>query len=436
MNRNKTLKKSIISIFFFKGLNILIGFLLIPLTVHYIKTELYGVWLTLSSITTWISTFDIGLGNGLRNKLSEAISLGKKRDAREYISTAYIVLTIISLCFFFFFNIISCFLDWQKILKISINEDLFFVILILILGICLRFIVQNISIIFFSLQKPQLSELVILLGNIFSLIIIYIFKSYFVPKLLYLVFAISLPPVFVMLIVSIVFFLKNKDLSISIKYFNKRKIKSLLTLGISFFILQVSSLVSYSLTNFIILQLLDSNEVTKYNVAYKYFSIISFISTILCAPLWSAFTDAFVKNDFTWIRNIINKMIKVWVGIAFLSFFMLIISDWFYFQWMKMNLNIPFSLSLVLNLFMLVVAWNGIFIAFVNGVGKIRLQVYLSIIPVFFTIPLSYFFVKIMGWGITGVASIMLLFNLIISVITTFQVFLIINKKDKGIWSK
>lgn len=85
---------------------------------------------------------------------------------------------------------------------------------------------------------------------------------------------------------------------------------------------------------------------------------------------------------------------------------------------------------------MLVSVWNGIFVSFINGVGKIMIQVYLCIVPILLTIPLSYFFINVLHFGVAGMAFSMFLFNLISSVVLTYQTYLIVYKKDKGIWSR
>jgi hypothetical protein len=37
-----------------KGLTLLMGFVSVPLTVHYLGAERYGVWLTISSLLLWV----------------------------------------------------------------------------------------------------------------------------------------------------------------------------------------------------------------------------------------------------------------------------------------------------------------------------------------------------------------------------------------------
>jgi len=438
-DRTNSLKVSVIFIAFYRGLNILISFLLIPATIHYVNPSQYGVWLTLSSMISWISLFDVGLGNGLRNKLSESLAINDNKNAKEYVSTTYFALGFLSVIIFIIGFAASWFVNWNSVLKISNdNENILFVVICLLLGFCLRFIAQTISTILFAFQKPQNSELIVLIGNILSLGLIVFFKQFFDAKLLFLVFALNYPPVFIMFIGSIYFFKQKKYRFVAPTFRDtkKAKVNSLLNLGVKFFILQISALVAYSITNFLILQLLDATDVTKYNIAYKYFSIITVLTSIVCTPLWSAFTEAYTKEDFSWMKSIVKKLVLIWLLMFLLSLVMLIVSNWFYFYWTGLDLKIPFSLSLLLSLFMLVSSWNGIFVAFINGIGKIKLQVYLSFLPIILMIPMSYVLVKYAGWGVSGIAFCMLFFNLISSSILTYQAYLVLNKKDKGIWSK
>ena len=68
--RTSLLKKNIAASILIKGISILSSLLLVPLTLDYVNKELYGIWLTLSSIVVWINFFDIGLTLGLKNRLA------------------------------------------------------------------------------------------------------------------------------------------------------------------------------------------------------------------------------------------------------------------------------------------------------------------------------------------------------------------------------
>ncbi|MBL4594173.1 MAG: hypothetical protein JKX68_10215 [Flavobacteriales bacterium] len=101
--RSVKAKKHILGSFLLKGISIAISLLLVPLTIDYLNPTKYGVWITLMSVITWFSFFDIGLGNGLRNKFSVAKAEGKDELARTYISTTYAIITIISVVLFVVF---------------------------------------------------------------------------------------------------------------------------------------------------------------------------------------------------------------------------------------------------------------------------------------------------------------------------------------------
>ena len=60
--RSYEIQKNIVLSFLFKGISIIVSLVIVPLTLNYLNPTEYGVWLTLSSIMTWINLFDIGLG--------------------------------------------------------------------------------------------------------------------------------------------------------------------------------------------------------------------------------------------------------------------------------------------------------------------------------------------------------------------------------------
>ncbi len=119
--RSFQVKKNIYISFLAKGGTIVLNLALVPLTIDYVNPVQYGVWLTLSSIIAWFGFFDIGLGNGLRNKLTEAITIGDHQLGRKYISTTYLVLTFISLSLLCIFFLINHFIDWANILNAPVQ---------------------------------------------------------------------------------------------------------------------------------------------------------------------------------------------------------------------------------------------------------------------------------------------------------------------------
>ena len=165
--RSVNAKKNILASLIIKGCSILISLFLVPLTIHYLNPTRYGIWLTLSSIIGWLGFFDIGFGNGLRNKFAQSIAMGKHEQARVYVSTTYAILSIIIASVLILFFLINPFLDWSRILNTpgSMSGELSILALIVFVFFCLQFVLQLITTVLTANQQPAKASLF----NLFSL---------------------------------------------------------------------------------------------------------------------------------------------------------------------------------------------------------------------------------------------------------------------------
>ena len=111
--RTALANKNVLYSFLFKGINIATQFALVPLMLHYLDASLYGIWLAISSILLWLSFFDLGVGNGLRVRLSKALAEDNLEMARTFISTAYATVTIVFILIMILFWIINPFINWS-----------------------------------------------------------------------------------------------------------------------------------------------------------------------------------------------------------------------------------------------------------------------------------------------------------------------------------
>ena len=432
-------KKNIAASFMIKGASIVVGLALLPLTINYLEPTKYGIWITLSSIVGWFSFFDIGLGNGLRNRLAEALALGKHEIARIYISTAYAILTLVIGAVLVIFYVINPLLNWSIILNAGENlvlkSELSILALFMFTFFCLKFIFNLIATILTADQRPARAASFDLLGKLISLVLIFFLAKTTKGSLVYIGLIVSGIPVVVLFLSNIWFFNgKYKAYKPSIEAIDFSKGKDLLNLGVKFFIIQGASIILYETNNIIISHLFGPEQVTPYSVAFKYFSILLMGFSIIIAPFWSAFTEAWVKKEVKWIKNIMQKLIALWSLLLLAGIIMLITSKWVYGIWLGDKIIVPYTISALVSAWILMQAWNGIFSQFLNGLGKIKLQMYLGISAALLNVPLAiYLGHKI---GMEGV----LLANIIVSIVGTFlypiQYYKLINNKAVGIFNK
>ncbi len=437
--RSVKAKKNIIVSFGLKGVSVFITFLLVPLTLNYIDVTGYGIWLTLSSVLGWLNFFDIGLGNGLRNKFAEATAKNQNELARSYLSTTYAAFLIIIGGVYLLFLFINPLLNWTKILNTpsAMENGLSKLVLIVFTFFCLKFILQLIGTILTADQKPAITASFDVISGFFSLIIIFILTKTTNGSLLYLGTALSVTPVIVLLIASFIFY--NKDYKYckpSYRYVDFRYFKDLVGLGVKFFILQIAFIIIFSTDNIIITQIFGPSEVTPYNLAFKYFGIPIMIFSIIITPFWSAFTEAYAKNDISWIKSSMKKLIKIWVLFVAGVVFLLVVSNYFYLMWVGNKVIIPYLLSAFMGLFAIISTWNSIFANFINGVGKIKLQMYYAVFAMIINIPVSILFAKTLNMGSAGVILGTCVSIFVGSVFAPIQSIKILKGNAEGIWNR
>lgn len=430
-------KKHILFSLGLKGISIVVGLAFVPLILNYLDAERYGIWLTLSSIIAWFSFFDIGLGNGLRNRFAEAIAKEDHELARSYVSTTYAILGIIFAIVIILFLIINPFLNWQKILNTTAvgTHELAIVALIVFVFFVLRFFFKLIGTILLADQRPAINNAFGPLGNLLSLLIIYVLTKTTEGSLINLAAVLSAVPVLVLIIASLMFF--NKDYrryAPSIKYVDFSKSKDLLALGFKFFYLQIASIIFFSTTNFLIAQFSDQKTVAAYNVAYKYFFVVNMVFGIIVSPFWSAVTDAYARDDYDWLRKTIKKLNMISVLMVFLLIGALFFSQWVYKIWIGDKLIIPFALNFIIMLYLAQQVIVRPFSTFISGFGKLKLGLYVITIKLTLFLPLAYFLGR--AYGALGVVLSMLLVQLPSLIIEPIQVYKLINKKASGIWNK
>ena len=221
--RNTMLRNNILLSSMLKAIGLCCSLIIVPITLNYLNNEEYGIWLTITSILYWFAFFDIGLGNGLRNYLTQSISNNDYALGKSYLSTALFILFIIA-CIIGIISIISLsILNLNKVFNTYVVSDLELrnVIIVAISFTLANFVVKNIGYVFIALQKFAINDLLIVSGNVIALIIIYILTKTTTGSLMYVVMAFTITPVVIFIIASIPIFIKYPQLKPSFKKIDK-----------------------------------------------------------------------------------------------------------------------------------------------------------------------------------------------------------------------
>lgn len=432
MLRNNILFSSILKI-----ISLLTSLLIVPVTIGYLNNEVYGVWMTITSILYWIGTFDIGLGNGMRNYLAEAISKNDYHAGQRYITTTFVLLGGIAIFIFLLILVPMLTMDYNRMFNTDsiANTDLRDALFVAVVFTLLNFVLRNIGMIFVALQKYAINDLLNVTSNVISLIIIYLLTKTTTGNLLYVVLAYTSTSVIIYALAAIPVFKRYPNLSPKRHAFDTGIGKAIISKGLGFFFIQITScLVIFGAANMFINQYCGPTQVTVYNVAYKFFNLLVIGYTIVLAPMWNAYTDAYIKCDWQWISTTFNRAIKIWGLSVLAGIIMLGICPIFYQLWVGNKVSVPFAISLSTLVYVCFFNLNNCATYLINGLNKINVQIITSII--FTALYIISTFLIGNKYGTEGIIFCMAVSYAAMSGIHIYQCRLIINQKAKGIWNK
>jgi O-antigen/teichoic acid export membrane protein len=434
-------KKNILASILIKGGSIGISLLLVPLTINYVNSSRYGIWLTLSSIVAWLSFFDIGLSQGLRNRFAEAKAKNDDSIAQIYVSTTYALLSIIFFAIWIIFLAINSFLDWSKILNVSgtMQSEVSLLAIIVFTYFCLSFVLKIITTILLADQQPARSSLIDFLGQILSLAIILFLVKTTQGSLINLGMALCVAPLLILLGTNVILFRgiyrKYRPVLSKVRF---AYVKDLFNLGLLFFIIQLAGIIQYQTANIIIARNFGTEDVTAYNIVYKYFGVLNMIFVIFITPFWSASTEAYQKNDIDWIRNGIKKYNYLNLLLFAVGLVMLVFSAAVYRFWLgEGKVTIAFSLSLWGFLYFNVTMFAGKYVNFLNGISALRIQFISSLISPILYLTVAILLIRNYHLGVYSlfISSILANFNGFILAPLQYHK-IVVRKSTAPIWYK
>lgn len=435
--RTNALIQNTIWSFGIRGVSIIISLVQLPLTLSYVNRELYGIWITLSSIVSWLAFFDIGFGNGLRNKLATSLALDEKDKGRKYVSTTYAILSLIFIPLSIVCYVATAYIDWCSLLSVNPihQQTLISVSRIIIVTFCLNNILKLISNVYQAYQKTAMASAITTLGNLVSLFFVFILVKTTEPNLNYLALVFCCVPMMVLILSSVYMYTHRfRDVAPSFLQVRFEYGKDLFNLGSQFFLIQIICLLLYQATNFIISHFCGPEQVTIYSIAYTYLNVAQMAFTIILTPIWSGYSDAFARKDYQWMSNIYSKLLRV-VGFTLIGVICLVvISPIVYKIWLNGRVEIPFAITGMIALYQMLLAVSNLHANLLNGMGKVRLQIYQAFLQGIIYIPLVYILAP--RYGVYGVSASLIASALIPTIILPIQVNKLLRKTASGIWNK
>lgn len=379
--RSRKLLKNIGTSFVIKGWSAFVVLLMVPLTLSCLGIYKNGVWLTVSSMLMWIDHMDIGLGNGLRNRLAVHIAHGETEEARKVVSSTMAMLFCIIIPVIAVLSVLIWYADVYTFFNVSesIIPEFRIVLVASVILVCLTFVMKSVGNVYMGMQLPAVSNFIMAVGQTIALVGTW--GLYVTGRATFMTIVLvntAAPLAAYMLSYPYTFYVKYRMLRPSFQFVNLRSALELGNLGIKFFWLQIAAIVQFMTANILISNFFSPAMVTPYQIAYRYMSLVMVAFTVFCAPFWNATTDAYERGDMAWIQNADKKMRSITMAIFVVLLLMVLVSPWVYSFWIKDKCDVPLMMSALMALYVFLLVMSMRYSCFLNGVGALRIQLYMT----------------------------------------------------------
>ena len=414
----------------------------VPYLMQAFGVRNFGLWLAISSFASSVYTLDFGLSNGFRNRFTAALSLGDEPDAQQSLSTIYFMLSFIAALVFLIFAFSYPWIDWQSLFQLQAGEveaaksaiwwmSFFF---------CLKLVVSVINTVLIASHRVALSSFLELLQIVGSFLLAWAFSKGVNLPFQTMVLLLASLPVFVYAVGSWPIY--RFQLSHIRPRFSKAKLdvaKQFLGKGIQFFIIQITAIFLFTIGGFVAANMYGLEAAASFGLINKYYSIPLMGFSVILTPFWAGFTDAWIKKDLTWIRNILKNLLLLWLAFVLGLALMVYFSEEAFSLWLgkQAGNHKPDQIGFVLGaLFTALCAWGNIFSFFLNGVGLLRVQMLGALFIIFAMFPLLFGLNLAFGLNYINLFITIILLMLLGAVVGPLQTYLLLKGKAKGIWGK
>ena len=373
----------------------------LPLTVRYLGPQRYGIWVTISSMVVMLQVMDLGIANSLTNLISRSYANDDPHSARRSYATALwscafiaAVLAIIAailwphIAWGSFFKVTDPYLASQVSLCLAIAVGFF------LLSLPLNLVHRVLA----GYQQTQVSNYFGMLSNILGLLailaVIHLHGSLTMLMLMYSG-ALMCGTVVLNIWVS---FVSRTYLRPGIASFDRAQVRDLLGHGVGFFLLAIAGMVVVNSDNLVIAHYLGAADVVPYSVTWKLAGYAAVLQTAIFPSLWPAYTEAYERGDYTWVRNTFWRAARFAMGLVIVACIALCLIGQPLIRFWAGPAAVPTEALLIAICFWTIFSTAmDLEACFLAAINRVRLQGALSIVAAALNLWLSILLVKRIG---------------------------------------
>lgn len=418
-----------------KGVVLAVSAISIPITVRYLGSENFGVWVTISTALSMLLVLDLGVANSLTNFISEAYARDDRQHAGTYGTTAFGVMSILALLLGALAWWIWPSLNWVSLFHLSsaveaptVSHAVAAALTIFLVGLPAGLAPKILG----GYQELHVANLFLAVGSLCNLASIIILVRLH-AGLVSLVVASSASLVGANLLCLLWIWGFHKPwLFPRVSHLNRAAARLMMQTGGEFFVLQIAGLVVFNSDNLVVTHYLGPAQVAPYSVAWRLVGYSAVVQSMMIPSLWPAFSEAFARGDMAWVQRTFWRTLWVTMGIALgLSALFAVGGRWIIRVWASRAAVPSEELMLLMCVWVLISTFMNNTATVLVAKGKTRLQAWCSLGAAAVNLALSIYWVQRIGT--VGVILGTIVSYLVVLVIPqTWQALRVVRNSDSS----
>lgn len=390
-----------------KIVGMLVSFLSVPLTIHYLGTERYGAWVTIGSLLAWLQLTDFGLGNGLNNAVTTAAGQERPDLVRMHLSNGSVLLGSIAGTVAIVAAIAWPFINWQSIFGVSDPATIAELgpTVAISLGLFLiSFPLSTGGKVYMAYQEGRIGTYWGMAGNLLSLAAL-LAVTHTNGGLVWLVLAVSGTQTLVTLASNAwVYWIHRPTLRPALRHVDKSHMRPLCAIGGKFILIQITSLLVFQTDNLIVSHYLGAKNVPEYSLTYTLFSYTSLPQSLLFAYMWTAYNEAIARRDISWVSKAFHLNLAAGIGFTAITCLCIAFVAQPFIAWWAGPAVVP-SLALIgwMAAWSMINAFTSPMACVLAAATHLTAQTIYSTMAVVANLVLSIYLVQ--KWGVSGVIA-------------------------------
>lgn len=392
----------------------LVVLITLPMARQSLPADLFGVWMMLSAWLAFMAFADLGIGNGVLNRISRAQATGNQEDVRRTLTAGYVCTGVVGSALLAAWMAWSCLASEPTSIAGAAIEPLhrgevlgalntFVAILAINIPASL---VQRVQL---GMQQGYWNGIAQFCGAMVTLLV--------VPQALHhdsgvaiLVIATFGVQAGANILNTFIWLWRRQLLGSALwrEAWDLSTACDLLRSGALFFLLQLAAAFAFQSDAIVITQTLGQVAYGDFALVQKLFLFISMLLSAAMTGLWPAFGDALARQETAWAMKALRRGAVTAAVISIASVSMLAIAmPWLLAHWLHSTVPLPWLLVVALSVWTVIDAISVVLAAFMNGANILRAQLAFAIAMALTAFGAKWIFTPVLGAAGSVLATIL-----------------------------